>query len=748
MEMVIIAQGKYSKPRAPKQPDVQQPIPPSQPRQVMPDPIEDIPEEVAAFLLETDREEAAAFAPQWQDATHVMPDNWQDATRVIREDWRTDTQKVPEDWRDATQVAPGPYDRPTQRPQQSYYNPQQGEYRRPSPQPTESWDFDPQSAPRPVVRNHMAERYSEPEDYDYDDEPTGSSKDKKIVIISICIVVLVALIGTIWAVTSIFGGGKTEDDGLILPNVIAAGVDLGGMTPDQAQIALYNATDDTFTAKPMVITLPDMILELKPADTGAALDVPAVVDAAFDYGRVGSKSEIQRAKDAAERGEEHIIALLPYLELNEDYIADTLKAYGESFNSEFSSASYSFKGTKPELRGDLYDENAPCETLVINVGNPGRFVDVDALYDQVLDAYSFHTFELRVEETTPEEMPDAIDLDKIYNEYCSTPIDAYMDMQSFEVIPETWGYAFDLDAAKAKLANAEYGSTIEIPMEYVAPEIMGEELEEMLFRDVLGSYETKTTDDKNRNTNLKLACQAINGKLLNPGDTFSFNDVVGKRTEAAGYKAANAFFGGEVVKEVGGGICQVSSTLYCAVLQADLDVTARQPHSSPVSYVPLGMDATVSWGGPEFKFRNDTNYPIRIDAEVSGGYVKIKLIGTDDKDYTVKVETKTTETIEPDVRYEEFPWDNAEGYEDGDVLEEGTTGYKVKTYKYKYSKETGALVGETVEATSTYAAKERVVAKVEPKPTEPPTDPPSEAPTEEDSDAGSVIEDILDGILG
>ena len=730
--MVIIAQGKYSKPRSPRQPDVQQPIPHNAPRQVMPDPIEEIPEEVAAFMRETNAEEAAAYAPkpQWQDATQVLPDNWQDATQVIREDWRTNTQKVPENWRDATQVAPGPFDRL----QQPYDRPQPEEFPRPAAQSAQSWDFDQQDAPRPVVRNHMAERYSEDDDYDYDDEPAGG-KDKKIIIISICAVILIALIGTIWAVTSIFGGEKVKDDGLILPNVIAAGVDLGGMTPDQAQMALYRATDDTYTAKSMVITLPDVILELKPADTGASLDVPAVVEAAFNYGRVGSNAEIQRAKDAAARGQEHVIALLPYLELDEDYIADTLKAYGESFNSEYASASYTFEGTKPELRGDLYDENAPCETLVINVGNPGRYVDIDSLYDQVLDAYSFHTFELRVEETKPEELPDAIDLDKIYSEYCSTPIDAYMDMQSFDVIPETWGYAFDLEAAKVQLANAEYGATVEIPMAYVAPEIMGDQLEEMLFRDTLGTYEAKTTDDKNRNTNIKLACQAINGKLLNPGDTFSFNDVVGKRTEAAGYKAANAFFGGEVVKEVGGGICQVSSTLYCAVLMADLDVIARQPHSSPVSYVPMGMDATVSWGGPEFKFRNDTNYPIRVDAEVSGGYVKIKLIGTDDKDYTVKVETKTTETLEPKIRYEEFSWDNAEGYEDGDVIEEGTTGYTVKTYKYKYSKESGTLIGEIVEATSTYKSKEQVVAKVEPKPTEPPTEPPTQPPTQAPTEA-------------
>lgn len=718
-----MAQGKFSQPRKPKQPDVQQPIPQPKPRQVHPDPIENVSHEVAAFLQETDAAEAAAFGPQrtWQDATQVMPENWQEATQVIRDDWRTDTQQVPEGWREATQVVP--------------------EQRHAAP-PTEEWDYAPQ---RPVVRNHIAEEYGESEDYDYEDAPNPHNKNKKIILISLCTVVLVALLGTIFAVSRFFGTSQ-EDDGLILPNVIAAGVDLGGMTPEQAQIALYRATDGTYSAISMRITLPDVILELKPSDTGAKLDVPAVVEAAFNHGRTGSKAEIQQARTAAEQGQEHIIALLPYLELDEAYIADTLKAYGESFNSTYAASSHTFRGTRPELKGDKFDETAPCEVLVIEVGMPGRYVDIDKLYNQVLDAYSFHNFELRVDLSKPEEMPDPIHLDQLYQEYCSTPIDAYMDMQSFEVVPETWGYGFDLEEAKVLLADAVYGTTIEIPMEYIAPEILGEELAEMLLRDTLGAYETKITGDKSYTDNLKVACQAINGTLLNPGDSFSFNGVLGKRTEADGYKNAEETIGGETVKEMGAGISQVASTLYACVLQADLDVTAREAHAFAPAYIPMGMDAKIVWEGADLKFRNNTDYPIRIDAEVSGGSVLIKLIGTDDRDYTVKVECKTTKTEEAPIRYEEFPWDNAEGYKDGDLLEEGITGYTIKTYQYKYSKETGALMGESVEATTTYQTREQVVAKVEPQPTEPPTEAPTEP--ENEFDPGSIIEGIIDHFGG
>ena len=725
-----MAQGKFSQPRQSKdaleETIVRRPAPSV--------PIEDVSDEVAAFLRETDGEEAA-YRPndQWQDQTRIV----RPAAQPPQEDWRSNTRKIPENWRDATQVVP-PQNRPQQSPYQRPVNPQpqQNPYQRPD-QPREEWDFrEPQ---RPVVRNHIADDLPE-EDYGYE---APRSSGTRVMLISICALVLVALLGTILVVGKMFSSPKAEDDGLILSGVTAAGIDLGGMTPEEAQMALYRVADNSYPVKNMVVTMPDGTIELKPLSTGARLDVVALVDAAYNYGRKGTASEIDKAQQNAQMGRVHTIALLPYLELDTDYIRDTVEDYCDYFNSTYAPSSVKVKGDKPALKGDEFDENAPCQTILIEVGNPGRELDADDVYDRILDAYSFCEFEIRVEEASPEQLPEAIDLNNVFKEHCSTPIDAYMDMQTFEVIVETYGYTFDLEQAQADLELLEYGESMEIRLEYIVPEIKAKELEEMLFRDTLASYETKTTSDHNRNTNLKLACQAINGTLLNPGDTFSFNDVVGKRTEAAGYKEAGAFFGGESVKEVGGGICQVSSTLYACVLAADLDVVARTPHSQPVSYLPKGMDATVSWGGPEFKFRNDTDYPIRIDAEVSGGMVKIKLIGTDERDYYVKIECRESEVLEPEIQYEDFKWDNAEGYKDGDIIEKGTTGYVIKTYKIKYSKGDNSLIGETVEATSTYKSKVQVVARVEPQPTEPPTEPPTEEPTSPTQSIQERIEEIL-----
>ena len=115
--------------------------------------------------------------------------------------------------------------------------------------------------------------------------------------------------------------------------------------------------------------------------------------------------------------------------------------------------------------------------------------------------------------------------------------------------------------------------------------------------------------------------------ILLPGETFSYNDVLGERTADKGYQPAGAYSDGEVVEQLGGGICQVSSTLFAAVLHTDLEIITRANHSMPVSYLPMGMDATVSWGGPEFKFKNNFAYPIKISASYSGGTITFKILG-------------------------------------------------------------------------------------------------------------------------
>ena len=566
-----------------------------------------------------------------------------------------------------------------------------------------------------------------------DDFPSGVEKNKRIVAIALC-AVAVALLVFIFVTIGIVLNEGTQDNGLILNNVSIGGVDVGGMTPKQAADALHRATDLTFSVEDMVIQLPDTTIRLSPQDTGAKLNVDAAVEAAYNYGRVGTEAEKQQAKAQTLVGV-HNIALLPYLELNTAYIRQVLNDYSATLDSSYSPSTYVLEGEKPVLEGELFDENAPCQTLVLTTGTPGQHLEMEDVYNDILDAYSFNQFFVTVESLSTSDLPKDLNLDAIFEEYCTEPVDAVMNMETFEVTYELYGYTFDLEAAREKLATAGYGQTIEIPMTYLVPEVLGKDLAEMLYRDVLGSCQTPHTNDANRNTNLKLACKAINGYVLYPGDVFDYNKIVGQRTEAAGYKPAGAYANGETVQELGGGICQVSSTLYYSALIADLDIVTRKNHSYLSSYIDPGMDATVSWGGPEFRFRNSTNYPVRIVAEVSGGYVKIQLIGTDEKDYYVEMKYKFVSTEKFDTVTKEYEFDNEEGYKDGDIVQTGIDGKTVKTYKCKYDKKTGKLLSETLEATSTYKRRDQVVAVVKPEPTEPSTEAPTEAPTEEPTEA-------------
>ena len=567
---------------------------------------------------------------------------------------------------------------------------------------------------------------------------TPVRKKSNITLICLCSVVAVLLLAIVAGMWFVLSGGL--DDGLILQNVTVAGVDVGGMTPEQATAALQQATALTYTQQDMEVTLPDTVLTLSPADTGAKLDVAALVEAAYNHGRSGTRSENAQAKEQALTST-YAIPVLPYLSLNTDHIRSVLDEYCANFNSEYTPSSLTVNGTEPVLDTSLeeFDGEAPCQTVLLEMGTPGRYVDPDKLYDQVMAAYANNEFSVTVSLEEAESIPESLQKDvlALYESARREPVDAVMDKETFEVSCEIYGYDFDLDAVLEQMETAAYGDTLEFQFRYIIPENTKTSLESVLFRDELAYYQTTHTKNQNRNTNLTLACAAINGLILNPGDVFDYNTVVGKRTAEAGYKAADAYDAGQTVKVLGGGICQVSSTLYYCTLIADLEIVTRTAHSYVSSYMPLGMDATVSWGGPEFAFRNNTNYPIRIEAEVSDGYVKIRLVGTDEKDYYVEMEYEVLSNSYATTVYEEYAPDNEEGYKDGQVITTPYNGCTVQSYKCKYDKETKELISREKEALSKYKKRDKVIVKIvtPSAPTEAPTTAPTEAPAQAPTEA-------------
>lgn len=502
-------------------------------------------------------------------------------------------------------------------------------------------------------------------------------------------------------VSIFFLGGRNEEHTALAGNIFLADVNIKGMTKEEAVKAVAEVTDSTYRYNDMIVDLGTAQLTLSPKDTGAQLDVESAVEAAFAL------------KDSQEP---QYVALLPYLQLNTDYIYEALSLYAHDNGSTLTQTSYGLEGDEPELSADKFSETNPTQTLIIIMGTPGVGFDARDVYEKVLDAYSLHQFRVEVKNVESVSEPDPIDLEAIYEEFYIEPVNASVNLQTFETVPGSYGYGFDLAAAQKLVDKAQYGEVLRIPMEYIPPEVLNNDA---FFKDVLGEYQTRGTGNSNRNKNLQLACDVINGTVLNPGESLSFHSTMNR---VGNFRTAPEDTGLEETER--GGITQVASTLYYAALMSDLSITSRNTHNYLPSFIDYGLDATE-----DLKISNSTGYPIRIDAEFAGGYVKISILGTEERNYYVMLESSISNSTAAKTIYEDYPHDNDEGYEDGDVIEEGRAGYLVKSYKLKYDRKTGKELSRDFITNSQYPVVDRVVARVAPPETEPPTEPPTEAPT-------------------
>lgn len=319
--------------------------------------------------------------------------------------------------------------------------------------------------------------------------------------------------------------------------------------------------------------------------------------------------------------------------------------------------------------------------------------------------------------------------DRLHGEMKNASYDSATD----SIVPEQLGADFDIAAVQKAMDEAAPGETVSVPAVIEEPEVTASDLKMLLFRDVLGEARTHVSGSAGRIGNVKLSAKLINGIVLNSGDTFSYNDSVGKRTEARGFKPAPAYVKGETVDEVGGGICQTSSTLYLACLLSNMEITERYAHRYVPAYIDWGMDATVSWGGPDYKFTNNTLYPVKIVTEYSKGYLTIKLLGTNIDGIRVKMTNKVLSKT---------PWETV--YQEDSTMAPGSpdvvkvtpyTGYKVKTYQTIYDKN-GSVIDSHFEAASDYKVRNKVVLQAPAAaPGSAPADLPADTPAPSDTPA-------------
>lgn len=565
----------------------------------------------------------------------------------------------------------------------------------------------PQRPKAPGPRPNSAERR----------KATAEKKKKeKILLITLCSVAAVLLIAAIIGIFSLVGSNSPKD-GLIQQKVFAAGIDLGGMTTEQAKAALHQATDNTFSKLDMTVKVLDSQILLSPTATGAKLNVDAVVEAAYNYGRNGGQAQAS-----------YTVNILPYLSLDTNYIQNQIKELGKQYSTTKKQTTHSVEGNRPNLSVDQINTSTVHQTLTINMGTAEYSLNIDKLYQQVLDAYNINLFE--VVGTCAEDAPDPVNLDELFALYCIEAVNAEIDPETLQITPEQYGYGVTKEELRTRIESAKYGETITLELRYIKPDITADFYSKEMFQDTLSTYSTLSGGNAAWNANLKLLCDLLNGTIVKSGDEFSFNQLVGEPTIKDGYFAVNTYVGKSYREVVGGGVSQVASTLYNCVLMADMEVLERHTHSYAPGFVSPGFDAEVYYGQLDFRFRNNTEQPIRIDATLVGNKVTITLIGTDKRDYTVEITYKVDKIKDASTVYNIMSKDNPGGHKDGDVLVQPITGYDVSTYIRKYSKDTGMLISENLITTSAYSKLDKVVVKIDVPPTEPPTEVPTEMPTQ------------------
>ena len=309
--------------------------------------------------------------------------------------------------------------------------------------------------------------------------------------------------------------------------------------------------------------------------------------------------------------------------------------------------------------------------------------------------------------TYQEKKAQTVDVQALHDQLAGEKAEAVCDKTTGEPTESRVGVAFDVSAVQAQLDAAAPGAEFLADAQVEFPTVSTEELQECMFRDVLGTFTTKCAGPWGRHQNIKLASAAINGKIYNPGEEFWYNSTVGQRTAARGYQEAGVYEAGRTTTGIGGGICQVSSTLYYAVLLSDLDIVLRYCHMFNPGYMPIGCDATVSWGGPDFAFRNSRDYPIKIVTSYNDDTNELTctILGTKVDDHYVVMTNAVLASYDYQTVYQESP-DVAPGEE---VIDQyGHTGYHVRTWRNIYDGD-GNLLSSRVEADSHYDVGNKII---------------------------------------
>lgn len=515
------------------------------------------------------------------------------------------------------------------------------------------------------------------------------SKKSKIIIITCAAIFLVICIvfGIITCVNKLNSN--------VYKNVYLFNENFSGKSSEEVIQTITNISNDLNSSEKIDIYQDgENIYTIKAEDIDFKFDVDKTVQSIMEYGRNSNlfvnNFKILKAKFSK-------VEIEPSYLYDEEKLDNVLKNIDLSIKDRFVDDSYS-----------LDEKDAK---LVIVNGKTGNSINYDEEKNNVIKTFENgdkNIYDLNIKRKSPQKL----DADKVYSEVKREAKDAYIDksVSPQKYVAEVVGFDFDVNKLKELLElpeNKEEGKIIEFGVNKIEPKVKLVDISADLCKDKLAGYTTYfPAGSYARSNNLKIALSYMNGVVVLPGETYSYNNNIGDTTASKGYQAAATFKGGTTVNEMGGGICQTVSTLYNTVLMANLEIVERHQHGLPVGYVPPSRDATVYSPVLDFKFKNNRETPIKIVTSFSySGSLNVSIYGTkQDNDPEVILSQTTTGTIPYTTRYE---YDNSLPYGRQVVTTAGVNGYTSESYITK--KLNGQVISSGLLSRDKYNAQQQVI---------------------------------------
>lgn len=543
---------------------------------------------------------------------------------------------------------------------------------------------------------------------------TRNVQKTKITVLCIILIILVLIVGFLG-----YGSINTNSN-KILKGVFVNSLDVGNMTSDEAQ-ELIKEKQSELDSNTYVLVYGNREISLNGREIGLKYPEGILTDA-NNYGKDGNifENSVTAFKSLFTTQEFNLD-----MELDENYLFDKINILLEEEKATAEDDSYEVSGDK----------------IILTKGHDGVISNMETAKATILDSVNSPESVIRINVDTEVHKAQRIDFDELYQDTCIEKEDAtYVqgDDGKVEYKQEVIGRTFDKDLAETQYLNLDDDDVLEIEFIKETPDVTTSTLDNVLFGDVLATFKTEyAASNVDRSTNLQVAASKINGKILMPGEVFSYNKEVGERTFANGFKEAHVFSGGKVIDGLGGGICQISSTLYNSVLMANLEVVERKNHMMFPEYVKPSLDATVAWGAIDFKFKNNRETPIKIEASAKNGIATVTIYGKKvEGEPIVELESVIEKTI-PYTTVTEYDNTMDEGTEL--VTQSPVNGYVSKAYKI-LKDENGNQISRTLISSDSYKQTSKIVkvgtkkVEVPPTPVEPTVDPNVTNPPEESNE--------------